>query len=48
MPTSVSCYHVQLPLTPVLFGRQEGLLAVPEQGYAVVRPLAPAPQAAAA
>ncbi|MDH6575271.1 tRNA-dependent cyclodipeptide synthase [Kitasatospora sp. MAP5-34] len=39
VPTSVSCYHVQLPLTPVLFGRNEGLRAVPEQGYAVIRPL---------
>ncbi|WP_371478441.1 tRNA-dependent cyclodipeptide synthase [Kitasatospora sp. NBC_00315] len=41
VPSSVSCYHVQLPLTPVLFGRETGLRAVPEQGYAVVRPLAP-------
>jgi cyclo(L-tyrosyl-L-tyrosyl) synthase len=48
VPTSVSCYHVQLPLTPVLFGRSEGLLAVPEQGYAVVRPAASVPHAAAA
>lgn len=47
VPTSISSYHVQLPLTPVLFGRSEGLRAVPEQGYAVIRPL-PAQQAAAA
>lgn len=46
VPSSVSCYHVQLPLTPVLFGRSEGLRAVPEQAYAVVRPL-PAPHTAA-
>ncbi|GAA2135048.1 tRNA-dependent cyclodipeptide synthase [Kitasatospora kazusensis] len=46
VPTSVSCYHVQLPLTPVLFGRSEGLRAAPEQGYAVIRPL-PGPQAPA-
>ncbi|WP_083976074.1 tRNA-dependent cyclodipeptide synthase [Kitasatospora azatica] len=36
--SSISCYHVELPLTPVLFGRGEGLRAEPEQGYAVVRP----------
>lgn len=45
--SSVSCYHVELPLTPVLFGRSEGLRAVPAQGYAVVRPAA-VPQTAAA
>jgi cyclo(L-tyrosyl-L-tyrosyl) synthase len=38
--SSISCYHVELPLTPVLFGRGEGLRAEPEQGYAVVRPSA--------
>ncbi|MDH6133466.1 cyclo(L-tyrosyl-L-tyrosyl) synthase [Kitasatospora sp. MAA4] len=49
VPTSVSCYHVELPLTPVLFGRSEGLRAVPQQAYAVVRPgVASAPRAAAA
>ncbi|MGF1430661.1 tRNA-dependent cyclodipeptide synthase [Kitasatospora sp. LaBMicrA B282] len=37
-PSSISCYHLELPLTPVLFGRDEGLRAVPAQGYAVVRP----------
>jgi len=47
VPTSVSCYHIQLPLTPVLFGRDEGLRAVPGQAYAVVRPL-PVPHATAA
>ncbi|AUY48967.1 tRNA-dependent cyclodipeptide synthase [Streptomyces sp. CB01881] len=41
VPSSVSCYHLQLPLTPVLFGRDEGLRAAPAQGYAVVRPAAP-------
>ncbi|MEY9950265.1 cyclo(L-tyrosyl-L-tyrosyl) synthase [Kitasatospora sp. GAS1066B] len=40
--SSISCYHVELPLTPVLFGRTEGLRAVAEQGYAVVRPTAAA------
>ncbi|MFJ9604986.1 tRNA-dependent cyclodipeptide synthase [Kitasatospora sp. NPDC101176] len=38
--TSVSCYHLQLPLTHVLFGRDEGLRAAPGQAYAVVRPAA--------
>ncbi len=38
VPSSVSCYHMQLPLTPVLFGREEGLRAAADQGYAVVRP----------
>ncbi|MFC9324421.1 tRNA-dependent cyclodipeptide synthase [Kitasatospora sp. NPDC057015] len=37
VPSSVSCYHVQLPLTPVLFGRESGLRAAPGQAYAVVR-----------
>jgi cyclo(L-tyrosyl-L-tyrosyl) synthase len=36
--SSISCYHIELPLTPVLFGRGEGLRAEPGQGYAVVRP----------
>ncbi|WP_354643196.1 tRNA-dependent cyclodipeptide synthase [Kitasatospora camelliae] len=47
VPSSVTCYHLELPLTPVLFGRTEGLRAAPAQGYAVVRP-ATAPRAAAA
>ncbi|KJK60119.1 hypothetical protein UK12_00925 [Saccharothrix sp. ST-888] len=38
VPSSVSCYHAELPLTPVLFGRDEGLRAVAGQAYAVVRP----------
>lgn len=46
--SSVSCYHVQLPLTPVLFGRTEGLRAQPAQAYAVIRPLPALPHAAAA
>ncbi|GAA1948475.1 hypothetical protein GCM10009738_22320 [Kitasatospora viridis] len=36
--SSISCYHLELPLTPVLFGRAHGLRAQPRQGYAVVRP----------
>lgn len=36
--SSLSCYHVELPLTPVLFGREHGLRAAPGQGYAVLRP----------
>ncbi|MFF1869698.1 tRNA-dependent cyclodipeptide synthase [Kitasatospora herbaricolor] len=51
VPSSVSCYHVQLPLTPVLFGRDAGLRAAAGQGYAVVRQAAVAgvpPHAAAA
>ncbi|MCX4745379.1 tRNA-dependent cyclodipeptide synthase [Kitasatospora sp. NBC_01287] len=36
--SSISCHHIELPLTPVLFGRCEGLRAAPAQGYAVVRP----------
>ncbi|WP_371500816.1 tRNA-dependent cyclodipeptide synthase [Kitasatospora sp. NBC_00374] len=45
--SSVSCYHVELPLTEVLFGRGQGLRAAPAQGYAVVRPAAvPQPVAA--
>ncbi|WP_030265608.1 tRNA-dependent cyclodipeptide synthase [Streptomyces sp. NRRL B-24484] len=38
VPSSVACYHVELPLTPVLFGRPDGLRAAPGQAYAVVRP----------
>ncbi|MFJ8041879.1 tRNA-dependent cyclodipeptide synthase [Kitasatospora sp. NPDC096147] len=45
--SSVSCYHVELPLTPVLFGRDHGLRAAPGQGYAVIRPRV-APQLASA
>lgn len=41
VPSSVTVYHVELPLTPVLFGRSEGLRAAPGQGYAVVRPAVP-------
>ncbi|MGV9264562.1 tRNA-dependent cyclodipeptide synthase [Kitasatospora sp. NPDC003701] len=48
VPSSVSCYHLQLPLTPVLFGREEGLRAAPGQAYAVVRPAAPTAAAGAA
>lgn len=40
VPSSVTCYHLQLPLVPVLFGRNEGLRAAPGQGYAVIRPAA--------
>ncbi|MFE2721175.1 tRNA-dependent cyclodipeptide synthase [Kitasatospora sp. NPDC059327] len=47
VPSSVSCYHLQLPLTPVLFGRHEGLRAAPGQAYAVVRPAAPTAAAGA-
>jgi len=47
VPSSVACYHVELPLTPVLFGRGEGLRAAPAQGYAVVRPAAATGAAAA-
>ncbi|GHF33879.1 cyclo(L-tyrosyl-L-tyrosyl) synthase [Kitasatospora xanthocidica] len=36
--SSVSCYHLQLPLTPVLFGRDEGIRAEAGQAYAVIRP----------
>ncbi|MER8182191.1 tRNA-dependent cyclodipeptide synthase [Kitasatospora sp. NPDC094015] len=45
--SSISCYHLELPLTPVLFGGGEGLRAVPAQGYAVVRPLTAARPVAA-
>ncbi|MEV7023584.1 tRNA-dependent cyclodipeptide synthase [Kitasatospora sp. NPDC093558] len=38
VPSSVTCYHLQLPLTPVLFGRDEGLRAASGQAYAVIRP----------
>ncbi|MER5636860.1 tRNA-dependent cyclodipeptide synthase [Kitasatospora sp. NPDC002227] len=48
VPSSVACYHVELPLTPVLFGRQEGLRAAAGQAYAVIRPLSALPHAAAA
>lgn len=46
VPSSVSCYHVELPLTPVLFGREEGLRAAPGQAYAVIRPARPTARAA--
>ncbi|PBC76713.1 cyclo(L-tyrosyl-L-tyrosyl) synthase [Streptomyces sp. TLI_235] len=42
VPSSVACYHLELPLTGVLFGRSDGLHAAPGQGYAVVRPTAAA------
>ncbi|MEV4611119.1 tRNA-dependent cyclodipeptide synthase [Kitasatospora sp. NPDC049258] len=45
--SSISCYHVELPLTPVLFGRGDGLRAAPAQGYAVVRPVVAARPVAA-
>ncbi|MFI9326893.1 tRNA-dependent cyclodipeptide synthase [Kitasatospora sp. NPDC052868] len=48
VPSSVSCYHFELPLTPVLFGRDQGLRAEPGQAYAVVRPAAPLRPAASA
>ena len=38
VPSSVACYHLELPLTDVLFGRAEGLRAAAGQAYAVVRP----------
>ncbi|MFD9127172.1 tRNA-dependent cyclodipeptide synthase [Kitasatospora sp. NPDC059571] len=44
--SSVACYHVELPLTDVLFGRTEGLRAAAHQGYAVVRPAVAAAAAA--
>ncbi|GAA5015902.1 tRNA-dependent cyclodipeptide synthase [Kitasatospora paranensis] len=44
--SSVACYHVELPLTGVLFGRAEGLRAAAGQAYAVVRPAAVAAVAA--
>lgn len=37
--SSVSCYHTLTPLTPVLFSSRDGLRAVDNQGYLVVRPL---------
>ncbi|MEV6206429.1 tRNA-dependent cyclodipeptide synthase [Kitasatospora sp. NPDC051914] len=42
VPSSVACYHLELPLTAVLFGRTEGLSAAAGQAYAVVRPADPA------
>ncbi|WP_455360895.1 tRNA-dependent cyclodipeptide synthase [Streptomyces sp. SYSU K21746] len=38
VPSSVSCYHVRMPLTDVLYGRGGGLRATRNQAYAVVRP----------
>ncbi|MEV4560095.1 tRNA-dependent cyclodipeptide synthase [Kitasatospora sp. NPDC049285] len=46
-PTSIAAYHVELPLTAVLFGRTEGLRAAPGQGYAVVTPAVAASRAVA-
>ncbi|MFI6576423.1 tRNA-dependent cyclodipeptide synthase [Nocardiopsis sp. NPDC050513] len=37
--SSVSCYHVEMPLAPLLFGRTGGLRAADTQAYATVRPL---------
>ncbi|MEV2278725.1 tRNA-dependent cyclodipeptide synthase [Nocardiopsis sp. NPDC049922] len=37
--SSVSCYHVEMPLTPLLFTRTSGLRAADSQAYATVRPL---------
>ncbi|QUH04094.1 tRNA-dependent cyclodipeptide synthase [Saccharopolyspora erythraea] len=36
--SSASCYHTLMPLTPVLFSSREGLRAVDNQGYLLVRP----------
>jgi cyclo(L-tyrosyl-L-tyrosyl) synthase len=41
VPSSVSCYHVLMPLTEVLYGRGGGLRAMRNQAYAVVRPEIP-------
>jgi cyclo(L-tyrosyl-L-tyrosyl) synthase len=38
VPSSVSCYHVAMPLTEVLYARGGGLRAMRNQAYAVVRP----------
>ncbi|MCY9783081.1 tRNA-dependent cyclodipeptide synthase [Nocardiopsis sp. EMB25] len=37
--SSVSCYHVEMPLTELLLTREHGLRAVASQAYATVRPL---------
>ncbi|MCB5166595.1 tRNA-dependent cyclodipeptide synthase [Streptomyces bambusae] len=41
VPSSVSAYHVTMPLTEVLYARGGGLRATRNQAYAVVRPEAP-------
>ncbi|MEV7617903.1 tRNA-dependent cyclodipeptide synthase [Streptomyces sp. NPDC089799] len=38
VPSSVAAYHVQMPMTEVLFARGGGLRATRNQAYAVVRP----------
>lgn len=38
VPSSVSCYHVLMPLTELLFGKGGGLRAARNQAYAVVQP----------
>ncbi|MGX1881383.1 tRNA-dependent cyclodipeptide synthase [Streptomyces sp. NPDC055287] len=38
VPTSVSCYHLVLPLTELLYARGGGLRAARNQAYAVVKP----------
>jgi cyclo(L-tyrosyl-L-tyrosyl) synthase len=38
VPSSVSAYHVTMPLTVVLYARGGGLRATRNQAYAVVRP----------
>ncbi|MGG8407398.1 tRNA-dependent cyclodipeptide synthase [Streptomyces sp. 12297] len=42
VPSSVSAYHVNMPLTEVLYARGGGLRATRNQAYAVVRPEAAA------
>ncbi|MER7763298.1 tRNA-dependent cyclodipeptide synthase [Streptomyces sp. NPDC097619] len=48
VPSSVSAYHVDMPLTEVLYARGGGLRAMRNQAYAVVRPEAPAREVPAA
>ncbi|MBT2509490.1 tRNA-dependent cyclodipeptide synthase [Streptomyces sp. ISL-98] len=38
VPTSVSCYHLLLPLTELLYAKGGGLRAARNQAYAVVKP----------
>ncbi|MEU3501051.1 tRNA-dependent cyclodipeptide synthase [Streptomyces hundungensis] len=38
VPSSVSCYHAQIPLTELLYAKGGGLRASRNQAYAVVRP----------
>ncbi|WP_116245301.1 tRNA-dependent cyclodipeptide synthase [Nocardiopsis sp. FIRDI 009] len=37
--SSVSCYHVEMPPTELLFTRERGLRAAASQAYATIRPL---------